>query len=473
MAKQITFDNIDFVHASFSNTQNITGVPFKMNPIAEGIRLESEMKGGGLGAVLGAVVAIAIPFIAPAVAGAVFGSSVMAGAISGTLASAATGAVLGGINASLTGGDWQSGALAGGLGGGLTQGIGGFGSTNNPLFGQATTANAGFFGPTGTVTQAGQGQAGWFGNQPPVDLSTSSTGNAASAMSSSSTTPATASDALSSSTTPAQPVAGANQPVVGANGQPVLGANGQPLTAPAPQSAWQNLTSRFSAGEAPAQFVKDTAGNNIVNPAYEKWVTAANMSKDRLVNASISAGVPALTNAISTYMTENAADKRMQQYQKELDTLKATDQKAYEAKLAEVQNYIQNARNMNPAYFGQQSANLANTQGTRRLAESFREMPMAGLRNAGYSSGERRRADLALSQNVGTAYDRGYGTGLNLQNQMLERGVAMYPSASSRSLSLASGMENMYANEQAQADRRAAGLSQTVGNFTNQYLVKV
>ena len=465
MANQITFDNIDFVRASFSNTQSIAGVPFKMNPIAEGLRLEAEMKGGGLGAVLGIAIAIAVPFIAPAVAGAVFGSSVMAGAISGTLASAATGAVLGGLGAKLTGGDWRQGMLMGGIGGGLTQGMGGFGSTNNPLFGNATTANAGFFGPTGTVTPAGQGQTGWFGASPTTGVDpTLANPNASSIMSGSNTTanaPTSAADTLSAPT----------QPVAGAPNTPVTGANGQPLNVPTVDSTWSRFTG--PTGPAPAQTIVDAGGNNIVNPAYEKYVAATNMAKDRLMNASLSAGIPAATNLIAQYAMKGDQDKRMEQYQKELETLKATDQKAYEAKLAEVQSYIQSAKNINPAYFGQQNANLANTQGTRRLAESFREMPMAGLRNAGYTSGERRRADIGLSQNVGTAYDRGYGQGQQMQNTMLERGIAMYPNAPTRYLDVANRMENMYGNMQASTNARAAGLADTAGRFTSQYLVKV
>lgn len=471
MANQITFDNIDFVRASFSNTQSIAGVPFKMNPIAEGLRLEAEMKGGGLGAVLGIAIAIAVPFIAPAVAGAVFGSSVMAGAISGTLASAATGAVLGGLGAKLTGGDWRQGMLMGGIGGGLTQGMGGFGSTNNPLFGNATTANAGFFGPTGTVTPAGQGQTGWFGASPTTTAvdPTLANPNANSIMSgtntSTTTTPQSAADKLSSTATPPPPPPG--QPPVGSPSAPTV------------DSAWSRFTG--PAGPAPSPYVMnadgsyvlDAAGKAVVNPESAKYVAATNMAKDRLVNASLSAGIPAATNLIATYAMKGDQDKRMEQYQKELETLKATDQKAYEAKLAEVQSYIQSAKNINPAYFGQQNANLANTQGTRRLAESFREMPMAGLRNAGYTSGERRRADIGLSQNVGTAYDRGYGQGQQMQNTMLERGIAMYPNAPTRYLDVANRMENMYGNMQASTNARAAGLADTAGRFTSQYLVKV
>jgi hypothetical protein len=280
-------------------------------------------------------------------------------------------------------------------------------------------------------------------------------------MSSTSTTPASAADKLSA------PV----QPVAGAPNTPVLGANGQPLNVPTVDSAWSRFTG--PSGPAPAQTIVDAGGNNIVNPAYERYVAATNLSKDRLVNASLSAGIPAATNLIATYAMKGDQDKRMEQYQKELETLKATDQKAYEAKLAEVQSYIQSAKNMNPSYFGQQNANLANTQGTRRLAESFREMPMAGLRNAGYTSGERRRADIGLSQNVGTAYDRGYGQGQQMQNTMLERGIAMYPNAPTRYLDVANRMENMYGNMQAATNARAAGLADSAGRFANQYMVKV
>lgn len=477
MAKEITFDNIDFVRASFTNTQTIEGVPFKMNPIAEGIRMDSEMKGGGLGAVLSVAVAIAVPFAAPAIASAIgLGTSV--------LASAATGAVLGGLGASLTGGNFWQGALMGGIGGGLVQWGGGFGSTNNPLFGQATTSGQASFlpqsmggaaqapapnltavapaptGADGTVATSGSnyGQPGGYTsatgpNTSPQTIQAVGDGGAGSTLSSTNTTGA--------ASTPGAVPAGSPTP---------------PATEP-----WY---ARFTgpSGPAPSQYLTnadgtyalDATGKAVVNPEFTKYVTATNMAKDRMINAAISGGVPAATNLIANYMAQNAQDERMQQYNQQLEQLKKTDQKAYEAKLAEVQNYIQSARNFNPAYFGQMNANQASTQGARRLAESFREMPMAGIRTAGYVEGERRRANLGLSQNVGTAYNQGYGQGMDIQNRMIERGVSMYPtSPGGNYLTGLSNLNNMYNSNAMYNSYGAAGLANAAGRFADQYLVKV
>ena len=465
MTNQLSFDKIEFVTYGAYDT-----FPGKLNPIAAAIRGESEMGGGGGGlkAILGAVVAIAIPFVAPYVATSIFGASVMAGSF-GTLAAAATGAVLGAANASLTGGDVGRGAIFGGLGGGLTQGMGGFGSTNNPVFGQATTQNAGFFGPTGSVTGAGQGQTGLFGG---------STTNL-------SPTPVPA-DAATVATQPQnlQPVASSNagttlssQPAgsyAGINVNPAVtptpGANSVLNTPPVdysvasaanlnngvglrvPTSMTGDITSVSQIAPKPTTFFGEL-GSRFTNPA-------------RMADMAILA-TPQIIGQVYAMQAGKEQQKQLEQYQKELKALEGKDQAAYELKLKEAQEYIANAKNINPNYWGQMAANQANTTGARRLAETYRDAPMAGLRDL---SGERRRSMIGLSENVGTAYNQGYQSGVGLRDQAMRTGYGMLPNAPRTALEGARGMSDMYANLDRARAGAAQGVAQTASYFTYPYL---
>lgn len=418
MTKQITFDNIEFVTYG---TRDM--FPGKLNPIAAAIRGESEMGGGGgLKGLLGVVVAIAVPFIAPMVATTVFGSSIMAGAISGTLASAATGAVLGAAGAALTGGDVGRGALMGGIGGGFTQGMGGFGSTNNPLFGQATTQNAGFFGPTGTVTSAGQGQTGFFGGSSSTLQGVDDVGNAvvqnadnvvaSQPQTIQATNTSTAGNTLSSGT--ANPAPPGTAYYTGANAGQLPGYVSNSGT-----TTLQNVAG--GSGGAPA--VAPAA-----DPGY--WAALKGRVTDPTKLADMTLMMtPQVIGGIYASQAGKEQQKRIDEYQAELKRLEGQDQAAYQAKLAEYNDFVTQAKAINPEYWAQQTSNEAQVRGAKALAEGFRDDRFAGLRSPGYGAAERRRATLGLTANVGSAYDRGYATGLDMRNQALSRAQSMYPTA--------------------------------------------
>ena len=462
MTKQISFDQIEFVTHGVYDT-----FPGKLNPIAAAIRGESEMGGGGgLGKVLGIALAIAVPFVAPYVASAVFGASVMAGAVSGTLAAAATGAVLGGAGAALTGGDWKKGALFGGLGSGFTQGMGGFGSTNNPVFGQATTQNAGFFGPTGTpalgqgsgsavaqsgdivnVAGAADDTATALANQPQTIQATnvSNVGNTLS------TQPSVVSPNASLTATP-----GADAVLSGATNTATspysLYQPGATLTSP-PGGVGVRVPAGFDLAAAkPTTFTGELA-SRFTNPS-------------RLADMAIMSTPQIIGQVYATQAGKEQQD-RIDQYQRELKTLEGKDQAAYEIKRKEAEEYIANAKNINPSYWAQMSANQANITGARRLAESYRDAPMAGLRDL---SGERRRDALALTQNVGTAYNQGYQSGVGMRDQGIRTGYSMIPNAPRTALEGQRQVAGMYADLDNTRAAAAQGASQTASYFTYPFL---
>lgn len=428
MTKQITFDNIEFVTYG---TRDM--FPGKLNPIAAAIRGESEMGGGGgLKGLLGVVVAIAVPFIAPMVATTVFGSSIMAGAISGTLASAATGAVLGAAGAALTGGDVGRGALMGGIGGGFTQGMGGFGSTNNPLFGQATTQNAGFFGPTGTVTNAGQSQTGFFGGPAAggvddltnAQLANAQYPNAGVSQNLQASSVSDASNTLSSQPTNISGSSGVNPATQAVDGGTYYsGANAGQLPGYVTSGGGVNTGVASTA----------TSGANAVTPAAADpgyWAALKGRVTDPTKLADMTLMMtPQVIGGIYASRAGKEQEKRIQEYQNELKRLEGQDQAAYQAKLAEYNDFVAQAKAINPEYWAQQASNEAQVRGAKALSEGFRDDRFAGLRSPGYGASERRRATLANTANVGSAYDRGYASGLDMRNTALTRAQGMYPTA--------------------------------------------
>jgi hypothetical protein len=435
------------------------------------------MGGGGLGKVLGIALAIAVPFVAPMLASAVFGASVMAGAVTGTLATAATGAVLGGIGSSLTGGDWKRGALFGGLGAGFTQGMGGFGSTNNPLFGQATTTNAGWFGPTGAPV-LGQGSTsanaqGLVGTADEVvgagaiDDVTAANATLQGQPQTLQAVPTNASGVSNTlSTQPSIVSPNANLTATPGVNTVAAGSTTSPYSLYQPGATLTNPAGGVSAGtgvglRAPAGF--DLAARPTT---FTGELAARFTNPSRLADMAIMSTPQIIGQVYATQAGKEQQD-RIDAYQKELKTLEGKDQAAYELKRQEAESYIANAKNINPSYWAQMSANQANITGARRLAESYRDTPMAGLRDL---SGERRRDALALTQNVGTAYNQGYQSGVGMRDQGIRTGYSMIPNAPRTALEGQRQVAGMYADLDNTRAQAAQGVAQTASYFTYPFL---
>jgi hypothetical protein len=175
---------------------------------------------------------------------------------------------------------------------------------------------------------------------------------------------------------------------------------------------------------------------------------------------------PQIIGSIYAQQAGKEQQDRIDAYQKELKALEGKDQAAYELKLKEAQDYIQNAKNINPSYWAQQSANQAQISGARGLAETYRDDRMAGLRSPSYMASERRRANIGIGQNVGTAYDRGYGAGLNLRDSSIQRGLGMIPNAPRTGLEGQAQLSNMYANLDSARASAGQGAAQMASYFT-------
>jgi hypothetical protein len=469
MSNQLTFDNIQFVSYGVHDK-----FPGKLNPIAAAIRGESEMGGGGgiLKTLVGIAVAIAIPIVAPQIATALGASAAWGG-----LASAGVGAVLGGVTTAAMGGDWKTGALMGGIGGGIGGWQQGMGFTGSSVPVQNATGFTA--GPNSAViTNSGSGTGVWDASKnafvDPMNGAVVQSqniaygGNISADVASKLSSGAIDSQALANSMTNVT----ANTTLGGAR---ALGATnlydpriGTGVYAPSGtyshtfvNDAGQTITNTGNTaavyGGAGANPYSYTGASNKgvdtgvqTTPAGGGTSTAPNLDPktglpvekqgyfqtlgNRISDPAKMADMtllaaPNIAGSIYAQQAGKEQQKRIDEYQAELKRLEGQDQAAYQAKLQEYNDFVAQAKAINPDYWAQQTANAAQVSGAKSLAEGFRDDRFAGLRTPGYGASERRRASLGLTANVGSAYDRGYAGGLDMRNTALSRAQSMYPTA--------------------------------------------
>lgn len=493
MSNSISFDNIDFTP--------------KLTPIAAAIQREygeSEMGGGGGGnifkTIVAVAVAVAIPYFAPKVAASIFGASTM-------MTNIAAGALMGGAAGALgiTPGGAGRGALLGGFGAGINTYFsgptyqGGTADVGTGLSTSGATTTAG----APVTTAAAPGTPGVY-DVAPVDYSL------AGAQPAQALTPTAGGVGETLSTAvPSQgvQVASINPNIYGSGATmtdvPVLARDAQlysqaaqaaePLGAGLRATSLTPIEGSFTPGvynipradfsltggaqpissfQAPSDFTlapRLGTGATTAPTTYTGELASRFTDPRRLADMTILA-TPQLIGQIYASQAAKDQQKQIEQYQQQMKAAEGKDEVAYAKAKALYDEAIQNAKNINPNYFAQQSANQANIQGSRRLAESFREGNMAGLRSPAATSAERRRAQLGISQNVGTAYNVGYGQGLSTQRNALQTAASMAPRTSRGYISDMNSLSNMYTGI---ANQRAAigqGVGQTASYFTYPFL---
>ena len=446
MSNQLTFDNIQFVSYGVHDK-----FPGKLNPIAAAIRGESEMGGGGgiLKTLVGIAVAIAIPIVAPQIATALGASAAWGG-----LASAGVGAVLGGVTTAAMGGDWKTGALMGGIGGGIGGWQQGMGFTGSSVPVQNATAFTA--GPNSAViTNSGSGTGVWDASKnafvDPMNGAVVQSqniaygGNISADVASKLSSGAIDSQALANSMTNvtanttlggARALGATNlydpRLAAGYGGEAVYagaGANPYSYTGASNKGVDTGVqTTPAGGGTNTAPNLDPKTGLPVEKQGY--FQTLGNRISDPAKMADMTLlAAPNIAGSIYAQQAGKEQQKRIDEYQAELKRLEGQDQAAYQAKLQEYNDFVAQAKAINPDYWAQQTANAAQVSGAKSLAEGFRDDRFAGLRTPGYGASERRRASLGLTANVGSAYDRGYAGGLDMRNTALSRAQSMYPTA--------------------------------------------
>ena len=477
MTTQPSFINIEYVGSPLMESTMWTPV------------LQTEHKKGGIGSILGIVASIAVPFFAPMIATAVFGGA-------SVLGSALTGAALGAGTSALTGGNPLTGALLGGVGAGFSSYMSG-----NPFgFGNAPVPDAGGLAAVQNYTAAGSPlpPANPYLSQAGADLAATGAVNASSTYGGMVYDP-TSGQMLATTNPGTFNIPDGGLSTVGTTsgvtaGSPTLAVtSGFTGAAPAGANVIQlppnintgsltpyipgingidpgtNFLGMGGVDPSITKFVADGAGNTYLNPAWQQAALKATASSGGFTDALIKGGVNLAGMALSQ-AAPNPQQQIADKYAKELADLKQTDQAAYEVKKKEVEGLIASAKAMDPAYFGQQAANAAKIAGTRGLMESFREAPLIGLRSPEFTSAEGRRASLGIGQNVGTAYDQGFGTGLTARQTALSSAINQMPNSPSRYLEGLRSMASMQGNANTYGAQSATGYTNLFGSFARPFM---
>lgn len=357
--------------------------------------------------------AVAIPFAAPYVAGALSLTS----AFGATIGTAIAGAGLGAASAALQGQNIGRGALFGGISSGLgaytgtvgkgsvgdnfirnTFGIGpaagldATGAAANAVGLGSQTIGEGIggaaYGPStsldafsGGVTATGDGFA-LAGAAPAAEGFTNY------ALTAPSTLGTSATGAFAPAAVGAPLASGAGLSLPGAGGQAITGASGSFIDA--------------------VKSVPSTIANRVSDPKF-------------LADLTLRAGSQLLGGVFAGDGLSEEEQAILNQQTEELKQLKDTNFALFQEKLNNARNLIGEARYFDPEYMGLQSARQQQLAGARAKSAGLR-----GLNDERRQS-EERRYDLATARDTGTAYDQGYGTGINSRLKTIEAGINAYP----------------------------------------------
>ena len=381
--------------------------------------------GGGVKKVIAVVAAVAIPIAAPVIASSIAASGVLGAAVSGAMAttagavvsSAIVGAGLGAVTAKVTGGNVKAGAISGLIGGG----IGGYTAAKAP---------------------------GMFGN-PAAQTTTTASGTGGATLQNASLNTATG----------------------GTTGTTLSNTGGATL-----QNASLAGSSVANNASVNAQLSSQTTNQGFVASMKAGLGNAGEMLVDRitnpevLANAALQVGGAIAAEAIVGTPPDQSPETQaaIEQYKAELTALKERDEAAFNQKLDAAKQYMVQAGYYDPNYFALQSANKAAIAEGRKLREFERK---AGLTMGGTSAGERRRAALAGGANVQSAFDRGFLTGQNLQNQVMSTGVGLIPNAPTSAANAQLGLANFYAGQDTAAQNAAQAKKDNIQKFFGAFAV--
>ena len=373
--------------------------------------------GGGLKKLVAVVVAVAIPIAAPIIASSLVASTAIGAAVTATIGATATAAVssaivgagLGAVAAKVTGGDVKAGAISGLIGGGIS--------------GYMSAAKPGMFG-----NPAAQ-----------------------------STTTATTATTLDGSAVP------------GSATTNVAGAEIVPASMTTSSGTAATLSNAASTADAATKVsFLDSMKTGLSNAG--QLVASKLTNPETLANAVLQVGGAVAAEAIVGTPANQSAEtlEAIEQYKAELTALKAKDEAAFNQKMEAAKQYMVQAGYYDPNYFGLQAANKAAITEGRKLREFERK---AGLREGGVSSGDMRRAALSGSANVQSAFDRGFLSGVDLQNKATSTGVGLIPSASTNAANAQLGLANFYAGQDSAAQASAQAKKDNIQKFFGSFAV--
>ena len=394
--------------------------------------------------IVGVAAAVAIPFVAPAIAASI-GLSTAVGATAG---SALVGAGLGAASSAVTGGDVARGALMGGIGGG----VGGYAAA--PVAPPVAPAAGGSGLALGAAGQTGIsfGAGGQTGLTMPVSFGATpgqitgaglSGGAAAEGLSSGFEAPTTAGELRGGLQAPAT---GVPTPV---GVEPGLGTGLRMPAAAAPAAGAAAPTTFAQAlskvpGQIAAKFQDPKALADMTLRA------AGQLAGSALAGSGLSAQEQALLDAQT----------------QELRTLQQTNADLFRQRLEQAQGLIGESRYFDPEYFGLQRARQVQLAGAQAKRKGLRGLE--GTQRAA----EARRFDLATGRDVGTAYDVGFGTGVQGRLQTMQTGIGLMPAGYPSAMGDMASLQRAYAGAEQQRERRQQQIGSLFGSLTGEEKAK-
>lgn len=406
----------------------------------------------GVKMAIGVAAAIAIPFAAPALAGMI-GASLgisaasfgMSAAVGAALGSAAVGAALGAGSAAILGQNVGRGALMGGIGGGIGGYLSGAeavtavppSSSTLSITGGGTSLAEGGAGLALPTTSTGlssaydagagltPGLTGTGGLQPTTGASSifapgvSSTGFTAGDLSAGLTGPTTFTSGATPGLSGVPAQSSIMVPGAGTTAQSsimVPGASATGITA-APTTTVAAAPTTTAAGAAqPKTFME--ALKAMPGEIANKFSDPKTLADLTLRAAGQLAGSAVAGDGLSS--EERAL---LDTQTAELKDLQRNNVALFNERLEQARGLVGESKYFDPEYFGLQRA--------RRTQIAGATAKRAGLRGleGGRRTAEGRRFDLATARDTGTAFDQGFGAGVQGRLATTQAGLSLYPAS--------------------------------------------
>ena len=261
-------------------------------------------------------------------------------------------------------------------------------------------------------------------------------------------------------------IGGFNNPMAGIKGATASGTSlglqggASTLSANAAPSAVAGTTAATGAAATGAAAGGTTAA---AAPGFVQSVTngfkqavGTVFSPENISQAGLQLGASALAGSGMSAAERRALAAQQSEAQRLTDMSRASDQLRFD----QATQMLNDARYFDPEYMGLQSARKEQQRGAISKAEALRGM------TGDQRVAEERRRDLGIARNVGTAYDVGYGTGVDSQMRARTAGLANLPGGGITGLTSMGTLQNSYNLAEERRRKRVEDIGGLFGGFT-------
>jgi hypothetical protein len=208
-------------------------------------------------------------------------------------------------------------------------------------------------------------------------------------------------------------------------------------------------TAATGAAAAPPSFVQS------VTDGFKKAVGTV-FSPENISQAGLQLGASALAGSGLSAEERRALAAQQSEAQRVTDMGRASDQMRFD----QATQMLNDARYFDPEYMGLQSARKEQQRGAISKAEALRGM------TGDQRVAEERRRDLGIARNVGTAYDVGYGSGVDSQMRTRTAGLANLPGGGASGLTAMGTLQSSYDLADKRRRQRVEDIGGLFGGFT-------